>query len=468
MSEPAYSPRLRTGVLLCGAGTAGAYHAGVLKALAEAGVKLDLLAGHGAGAMSALCGAIDGVAGANRAAECWTDPRLKRAYRWRPGLRATAIAFLAAGLALALPLFVLVVAAVLYAASLLTALVNLTGVSASLVDAYRRSIEILFAPPLIPTIVPRTMVLALLVGFIILAVAAVRAAGEERSRRRIGGAFWWRLVGAPLDAAEPATRLIETLWQVVRGASHAPRPAASEIGRKYVDLLIDNFGQPGFCEVMIGVHDLDGRRDLVGAVLPDALRPAFLVRRDGLGPREAESIDLAGPSRDLLVDLLAAAQRLPVAAEPYVMTFPTDHFWRGESHRLCDRPELAVRLVDEIASLGIEQIVIVSASAPAAAPHAMRARPGDLRARMGEMARSIETSVLQDAWTAATARFSGVFLVRPDHNPIGPFDFAGAYDESSDRRRTVAELVQQGYADAYREFIEPVVAAGDRVDEEVQ
>lgn len=343
MSDSAYSPRLRTGVLLCGAGTAGAYHAGVLRALAEAGVKLDLLAGHGAGAMSALCGAIDGVGGAQRASECWTDPRLKRAYRWRPGLRATAIAFLAAGLALALPLIVLVVAAVLYAASLLTALVNLTSLSATFVDAYRRSIEMLFAPPLIPTIVPRTIVLAVLIGLVILAVAAVRAAGQERLRRRIGGAFWWRLVGAPLDASEPAASLVDTLWQLVRGASHAPRPAPAEIGRRYVDLLTDNFGQPGFCETVIAVHDLDGRRDLVGAVLPEALRPAFLVRREGLGPREAESIDLAGPSRDLLVDLLAAAQRLPVAAEPYLMTFPTDHFWRGESHRLCDRPELAVR-----------------------------------------------------------------------------------------------------------------------------
>ena len=41
MPESTYSPRLRTGVILCGAGTAGAYHAGVLKALTEAGIKLD-------------------------------------------------------------------------------------------------------------------------------------------------------------------------------------------------------------------------------------------------------------------------------------------------------------------------------------------------------------------------------------------------------------------------------------------
>jgi hypothetical protein len=58
-----------------------------------------------------------------------------------------------------------------------------------------------------------------------------------------------------------------------------------------------------------------------------------------------------------------------------------------------------------------------------------------------------------------------VFAVRPDHNPLGPFDFDGVHDELSDRRRTVVELLQQGYDDAYRLFIEPVVASGDRVDE---
>ena len=52
-------------------------------------------------------------------------------------------------------------------------------------------------------------------------------------------------------------------------------------------------------------------------------------------------------------------------------------------------------------------------------------------------------------------------MIRPDHNPIGPFDFRGTYDEASDRRRTLAELMQQGYADAYRHFIEPIVAVGD-------
>ena len=81
-----------------------------------------------------------------------------------------------------------------------------------------------------------------------------------------------------------------------------------------------------------------------------------------------------------------------------------------------------------------------------------------------ELAGKTEAEVDQKLTTAVN-RFSGVFVVRPEHNPIGPFDFGTVYDEASDRRRTVAELIRQGYADAYREFIEPIAAAGERAEE---
>src|SRR5439155_16945246 len=48
-----YSPKRRTALVLAGSGTSGAYHAGVLKALDESGVKLDLVVGSGAGAVAA-------------------------------------------------------------------------------------------------------------------------------------------------------------------------------------------------------------------------------------------------------------------------------------------------------------------------------------------------------------------------------------------------------------------------------
>ena len=60
--------------------------------------------------------------------------------------------------------------------------------------------------------------------------------------------------------------------------------------------------------------------------------------------------------------------------------------------------------------------------------------------------------------------FASVYAIRPMHNPVGPLDFRGVYDERSDRHFAVAELVDRGYEDAYRQFIDPVVAAGgDRI-----
>ena len=46
-----YSTRLRTALLFTGTGAAGAYHAGVLRAFHEAGVKIDLVGGLGIGAV---------------------------------------------------------------------------------------------------------------------------------------------------------------------------------------------------------------------------------------------------------------------------------------------------------------------------------------------------------------------------------------------------------------------------------
>ena len=52
-----------------------------------------------------------------------------------------------------------------------------------------------------------------------------------------------------------------------------------------------------------------------------------------------------------------------------------------------------------------------------------------------------------------------LFVVRPSHNPVTPLDTAGAFDERSDRVQVVGELVDRGYEDAYRQFIDPVVGA---------
>src|SRR5262249_54989273 len=148
-------------VVLGGAGTAGAYQAGVLRAMTEAGVKIDVLAAHGSGILNALACAIDGGPRVWDQAGPWTSPRLSHAYRWRLGLRLAGWGIVGAGVVLASPLVVLAIATTLYLLSLLAGLVHAPGVSAWFIDVYHRSLALLFTPPIIPSIVPGALVLAM-------------------------------------------------------------------------------------------------------------------------------------------------------------------------------------------------------------------------------------------------------------------------------------------------------------------
>lgn len=464
MADATYSPRLRTALVLTGAGTAGAYQAGAIRALSEAGAKVDLIAAHGPGIANACIASVDGGQKLGEAGSPWASPNLLKSYRWRPGLRAAGWGVIVALAALLLPLLVLVVAALLYAASLFAALVSLTSVSAWLVSAYGATLDILFHPPILPTVVPRLMVLSLLVTAAILAGSWFRARREKPSRRRSSGGFWWQLIGAPIDASEPASTLIDAVWTMVRGASTSSAPTPADVGRKYVDLLSENFGQPGFREVVLGVHDLDARRDMALAVIPETRSAAFAERRPIGGAREAEAINLATAMRDYVADVIAAGTELPGVTAGRSITFPADHYWQGETHRLGDRAELVHRLIDEVLALGAEQLIIVTAAPPAGLPHALGPRPADLKGRAGEWQRSVETAAIDDAIAHAATRFSGVFVIRPAHNSLGPFQFQGTYDEPSDRMRSATDVIRQGYDDANRLFVEPVLASGDRIE----
>jgi hypothetical protein len=68
---------------------------------------------------------------------------------------------------------------------------------------------------------------------------------------------------------------------------------------------------------------------------------------------------------------------------------------------------------------------------------------------------------MRDALRARAGSFRSIQLIRPAHNPIGPLEFTGTYDERSDRVQLFGELLDRGYEDAYRQFIEPVVGATD-------
>jgi hypothetical protein len=460
-----YSTRRRTALVLTGIGTAGAYHAGVLRALHEAGVRIDLVAGQGIGALGAIFAAVDGGQRLWGNDGLWKHDAIRNAYGWRTPLRVAGWALVAACALLATPLALLAIGVIVAAIGALLWLLSLTAASTAFTAAYARSIDALFAPTSLPTIVPRLVVFSLLVAIGALAASLAMAMLRAPLRRRVRHGGIWRLVGAPLSTAAIIDRALGELWNLIRGAAPIAAPPRAELGRKYVELLAENVGQPGFRELMLLAHDMDARRDVVFALLGESHRGRFFARPTPDGGRQAEAFDLAGVGREHMFDALAASLTIPVATDPHLTRFHPEGPWRGETHRLCDRPGSLERLLEEVAVAGAEQVIVLAAAPPPARPHELSSGRADLRGRAGEQLGAFEAAALRDAVERSAGRFAGLFLIRPPHNPLGPLDFRGIYDERSDRPYFIAELVDRGYEDAYRQFIDPVIAAsGDRIE----
>ena len=462
ISEP-YSPQRRTALVLTGTGTAGAYHAGALRALHEAGVKLDIVAGRGMGAVGALFAAVDG------AQRLWDDKGFWRAaavrsfYPWRAVPRAIVGAL---GLSLAIvavPIAVVAAGLVVFPIDFVLRMVGVGGAS-GLVGEYLHLVQSAFAPEGLPTWLPRFVLMLMgVTGIIALADAWISGAGKPGR-----GGFWWWAIRAPLSSSAAVDHTWSVMWDLVRGAAQLTRPSPAELGRRYAEMLSENIGQPGFRELLVAVHDADAHRDLVFALVGEPRR-RDLVRRPTSAladARRAEVFDLAGVAREYLPDAVAAALSIPLATDPRAVTFAPDAYWRGETHHLCDRPGSLTRILDELADLGVEQLVIVSAAPELSGPHALAAGRLDGKGRVGQYLQSAEAAAVRDATRLAAARVPAIstFTIHPGHNPIGPFDFGGEYDDRSDRRQPLSELMSLGYEDAYHQFIEPVVgASGDRV-----
>ena len=457
-----YSPHRRTALVLTGTGTAGAYHAGVLRALHEAGVKVDLMAGRGIGTVGALFGAADGADQLWERSGLWAAPGATRLYRWRPALVAASAILGAALGTLLLPLGVVVLATLVFAIAYFVQIAGLDGTWFT--NGFGRLVEWIFAPGMLPVWLPRVLVFALVLLLGVLGWSAVLTWYRTRPGRRGRGALWWLLAGSPLDADYGQRWFGNGLWKSVRGASAMARPGPERIGVRYTRLLSDSLGQPGFRELLVTVHDLDGSRDLVLAMLTKKFRGPFFRRRGAGGDRPLEALDLSGWAARHGFDALAASLCLPVATEPWFVQFPAASVWRGETHRLCDRPDAVGRLLDEVALAGVQQVILVSAQPPLSGPHALGGQRRDGRGRIGESLQSIEATAARDAVASRARLFHAFFEIRPLHNPLGPFDFAGSYDERSDRAWTLGDLMDRGFDDGYRQFVNPVVApSGDEM-----
>ena len=465
MGDPreSYSPERRTALLFTGTGVDGAYHAGALRALHEAGVKLDIVGGRGVGVVAAIMTAVDGGAHLWEAGGFWRNPAVADLYRWRWPFRVLRLLAFALVVVLAVPAAVMLIGLVVYPIALLLGMSGLDA-GARLVESFLDALRTAFSPPGLPTWIPRLASLLAAAAVIVLAGGAWLTWWRSPLHRRTAGNRAWALLGSPIDADRAINRSIEAVWRLLKGGAAIKTPEPQDLSRRYAELLTDSLGQPGFRELLLVVHDLDAHRDLVFGLLRDPYRKALFPPPGGVSARRAEAHDLSSGAQPFTADVLAASLSLPGVSDPRLVRFAADAYWRGETHRLTDRPGCVGRLIEEAAAAGAEQVVIIAATPEPPGPHELRPPRLDGLGRVGEQIASAETVALTDAIRHLHHRFHGVYLIRPEHNPIRPLDLIGAYDERSDRVQTLDELMERGYEDAYRQFIEPVVgASGDRM-----
>ena len=466
MTEPRdpYSPERRTALLFTGTGADGAYHAGVLRALHEAGVKIDVVGGRGVGALAAILAAVDGGSALWEANGFWRGPAVPALYKWRWPFAA--LRWLGLGLVaiLAIPAAVLLLSVLVYAIALVLGMAGLES-GARLVAGFVELLRAAFSPAALPTWIPRLATLAATAALITLTLGAWLAWWRSPLHRRSTGSRFWSLLGSPIDARPAIHAATEAVWRLLKGGAAIKTPDPADLSRRYSELLQENLGQPGFRELMLIAHDLDAGRDMVFGLVRDPFRRALFPTAPGVSTaRRAEAHDLGSGTQALLADVLAASLSLPGVSDERLVRFAPDSYWRGETHRLTDRPGSVGRLLEEAAAAGVEQVMVVSASAEAPGPHELRPPRLDGIGRIGEHLASADASALTDAVRHLHHRFQGLYVIRPAHNPVKPLDLQGTYDEQSDRLQSLDELMERGYEDAYRQFIEPFLgASGERM-----
>src|SRR4029453_15261501 len=210
-SADTYSPQRRTALVLTGTGTAGAYHAGVLRALHEAGVKIDVIGAHGVGVVGALFAAVDGVHRLWEERGFWRSAAVGGLYPWRSTLRWGIWRLTLSVALVAVPLLTMVAGLVVFPIDFVLKMIGVGG--GGLTSWYLRTAEAAFASEGPPTWLAR---LVLLVRGAAGGTAAVTAYWESLSGRRRGG-FWWRIVPAPLTAEPTNDPGWPTLWGLVPG-----------------------------------------------------------------------------------------------------------------------------------------------------------------------------------------------------------------------------------------------------------
>ena len=411
MTEPrdSYSPERRTALLFTGTGADGAYHAGAMRALQEAGVKIDVVGGRGIGAIAAVLAAVDG------GSQLWDAGRLLAIAAGRD-LLSMALAVHGAALARrraargagdsgrghpARPDRLSDRAAARHGGPRRRRAISSMASSWSLGRA--------FSPPALPTWIPRLAALFSTLALIVLGVGAWLAWWRSPLYRRSTGSRLWTLLGSPIDAGGAIHHATETVWRLLKGGAAIKTPEADDLSRRYAELLAENLGQPGFRELLLVVHDLDANRDLVFGLVRDPYRRMLFPAPGGVSSsRRAEAQDLSSGTQGFLADVLAAALSLP-GRQRIHGSCGLRRMRTGAAKRIASPigPASIGRLLEEAAAAGAEQVVIVAATPEPPGPHELRPPRLDGLGRVGEQIASAETAALSRRGPASASSIPG-------------------------------------------------------------
>ena len=470
-----YSPRRRTALVLTGTGTSGAYHAGVVRALDESGVKIDVVVGSGVGTVGAAFFAAAGGQRLYGEGGFWDGVSWDSLYRLRAGLR-TAVLLLACSFGVfLLPVALALVGGILFLPLALADLA-MPGLTARLTGAISSLPGVLRAPYLVALALPIFILCA--IAFLALLRLALR------DRRRIP-----EFLESILDPAMGQTRLGRGLWEIARGSAISSFPTSDpELGRRYVSLVTENLGQPGFRELILRTADLDTGGVLPFVLLDDAHRAAFSAARSR-GPRSKldgipGAVDLRAPGYDALLFDAVVTGILPAGAAPVRrVAFPRGGIFAGEMHRLTDAALAGGSGIAEAVAAGADQVIVVTAAPWIPAPAPRRRGPlaladgllatlerqavdSDIRSaeRINRMVETLGHRVddghgWQDPATGRLYRDLSLYVIRPDRRVLGPLEWDGGEDPATEVLEMQEDLAEQGYRDAYRLFVEPVVGA---------
>ncbi len=451
----------RTAVVFAGSGASGAYHAGVLKALDEAGVRIDLMVGSGVGVLAAVFGAAASGSVLYGEKGLWREISARRVFRLRSGfrfLRALGLvalsAFLVPGL-LALLLGLLLPAFLAVDLARPGFMTSLSRTLADLAPGFRLFFIFALAAPTF---------LAFL--FVLFRAASILKNSGRRFGESLESAF---------DLSGIEAELARRLWEVARGpALNEPAPETSEVGRQYAALIAENAGQPGFRGLVLRAANLDARKPLVVKLVSDERNGA------SRGPGGDELLDLKDTATaPLLYDVVATAFATTPLSSPRRVRLPKQGAFGGEIHRIAEASAIAGSGLSEAIALGADQIVLVTATAADPGPLAERrglkalaaaflalqertAIENDLR-QTERLNRIVETvghqrstgeREWQDPHTGRRFRSVTIHKVRPRRSLLRPLDLDGAVDPSNEVETTLMDWLEEGYRDAHRCFLD--------------